>query len=118
MKKQLFLTFFTLLLLTTSCGNSPNSPKGIANQFLAFVSKGKYEEAKAFGTSNTVMYLNFSEQMMPEGMDKTFGYKILRDSVVGDHAWVFFYDERTEKEESLDLIKVDNKWKVDLRMKK
>lgn len=118
MKKQLFLAFLTLLLLTTSCGGSANSPKGIANQFLGLVSKGEYEQAKTFGTTNTAMYLDFSARMMPEGMDKTFGYKILRDSVVGDHAWVFFYDERTEKEESLDLIKVDNQWKVDLQMKK
>jgi hypothetical protein len=51
MKKQLFLTLFTLLLLSTSCGGSANSPKGIADQFLRFVSKGEYEQAKTFGTT-------------------------------------------------------------------
>lgn len=116
MKNNYFIILPLFLLL--SCGSGGNSPKGIASQFLEHVSRGEYDQAKAFGTAGTAMYLDFSLQMMPAGLDKTFNYKILRDSIVGDHAWVFFFDERTKHEESMDLTKVDNKWKVDLRMKK
>ncbi len=100
--------------------NSKSLPTGVAQSFLEYVSKGKYEEAKAFGTKNTVTLLDFSSKMMEKmgkNVDKTFDFKIVRESIKDNHALVYFYDGRTKKEESMDLIKVDNNWKVDLRVK-
>lgn len=100
--------------------NSKSLPKGVAQSFLEYVSKGKYEEAKAFGTKNTVMLLDFSSKMMEKmdkNVNKTFDFKIVRESIKDNHALVYFYDGRTKKEESMDLIKTNNTWKVDLRIK-
>lgn len=117
MNKPIFILLATLLFLA-ACSGTANSPKGVAERFLNFVSKGEYEKAKELGTASTAMYLDFSRQMMPENFDKKFEFKILRDSIVDDHAWVFFYDGRTEKEELLDMVKIDKQWKVDLQMHK
>ena len=100
--------------------NSKNLPKGVAQSFLEYVSKGKYEEAKAFGTKNTVTLLDLSSKMMEKmdkNVDKTFDFKIVRESIKENHALVYFYDGRTKKEESMDLIKTNDTWKVDLRIK-
>ena len=97
--------------------NSKNLPKGVAQSFLEYVSKGKYEEAKVLGTKNTAKLLDLSSKMMGKNVDRTFDFKIVRESIKENHAQVFFYDGRTKKEESTDLIKVDNQWKVDLGIK-
>lgn len=109
-KIVLILTFGMLL---ASCGDSANSPKGVAGKFLMLVSKGEFEKAKELGTPQTAMLLDISR-----GGDLPEKVKILRDSVVGDHALVFYFNERTQREESIDLIKRNDKWKVDLRMRK
>lgn len=103
----------TFGIVLASCGDSGNSPKGVAGKFMLLVSKGEYEKAKELGTPQTAMLLDLSR-----GADLPGKVKILRDSIVGDRAWAFFYNEQTQREESIDLIKTNDKWKVDLRVKK
>lgn len=117
MKKNALFIFLCGIAASCSDAGMNNSPKSVARDFLEQVSQGKYEEAKLYGTQNTAKLLDFSNMMLGS-TDKTFDYTITKDSIEGDHAWVFFYDGRTKRQESMDLIKVDGKWKVDLRMKK
>jgi hypothetical protein len=117
MKKQFFLLFLTFTIF--SCGSS-NTPKGIAFAFMTLIKSEKYEEAKKYGTESTVKMLNMSIKMSEDRKDrpKSKGFKILREELMGDEATVVYFDEDTQKEEEMRMIKLEGKWKVDLKMGK
>lgn len=116
-RTTLALLFFSLFIV--SCGNS-NSPKGVALTFLTNMSKMNYPEAKKFATPQTQQYIDkmsaFGGKM---GSDDDYSpIIILRDSVMDDRAWVLYKTEKNPNEEYLDLLKIEGKWKVNLKMKK
>ena len=117
MKKQFFLLFLTFIIF--SCGNS-NTPKGIAFAFMTDIKSANYQEAKKYGTESTVEMLNMSIKMKDDRKDrpKSKGFKILREELMGDEATVVYFDEDMQKEEEIRMIKLDGKWKVDLKMGK
>lgn len=118
MKKHFFLLFLTFIIF--SCGNS-NSPKGVAFAFMTHIKSENYQEAKKYGTESTAKLLDMSIMMSGDKKDrpKSKGFKILRDTLTGDSkATVFYFDEDTQKEEGIRMIKIDGKWKVDLKMGK
>jgi len=44
---------------------------------------------------------------------------VLRDSIVGDQAWVYYTDAKaSNKIVTMQMTKVDGKWKVDAKMGK
>ena len=117
MKKQFFLLLLTFIIF--SCGNS-NTPKGIAFAFMTDIKSANYQEAKKYGTESTVKMLNMSIKMSENMKEKpkSKGFKILREELMGDEATVFYFDEDMQKEEGIRMIKIDGKWKVDLKMGK
>ena len=116
MKKYLAFLLFALML--SSC-SSNNTPLGIADAFLTNIKKGDYEEAKKYGTSGTVNIMNAAIMMTPQGqpIEKT-NFRILRDSVINDRAFVFYVDEKYNRVDILNMVKIDGKWKVDYKKKK
>jgi Domain of unknown function (DUF4878) len=117
MKKTTFYLLFTLFF--AACGNG-NSPKGVALTFLTNMSKMNYPEAKKFATPQTQQYIDkmgaFGGKM---GRDDDYSpIIILRDSIMNDKAWVLYKTEKNPNEEYLDLMKIEGKWKVNLKMKK
>ena len=43
---------------------------------------------------------------------------IIRDSIEGDKAWVFFRSDESGTEQTMEMLKIDGKWKVNLHMGK
>jgi hypothetical protein len=115
MKKLIFSCLVALSL--SACNN--NTPVGIAEKFLDCFVTQEYEKAKQYCSPNGVKALEFV-LMMGGGQDAISGYAILRDSVVGDRAWVT-YESVVKGEKSktiLELGKIDGQWKVDPKMRK
>ena len=117
MKKQFFLLLLTFIIF--SCGNS-NTPKGVAFAFLTDIKSANFQEAKKYGTESTVKILNYTIKMKDttKEIPKSKGFKILREELTGDEATVVYFDEDTQKEEGIRMIKLEGKWKVDLKMGK
>ncbi len=115
MKKVAF--FFFLSVWLTACNN--NTPSGIASKFLDCLVAKDYSRAKQYCTASGAMALSFIESMNT-GERALSSYKILRDSVVDDRAWVFYNGITSGRTmtTALELTKLDGKWKVDPSMHK
>ena len=112
------ILYLLLVVLLSSCNN--NTPKGIANVFMTNINKGNFAEAKNYCTDATRATIDMMIGMSAQtGQPVTYGkYEILREVIVQDHATVFYKAEGRAREETLDMIKIDEKWKVNLKMGK
>ena len=115
MKKILFTFSLLVCLLLASC--SGNSPKVVAEKFLKAINKLDFAEAKKYCDKETAEFIGvlegFSkgEKAKPEDIKSFTITKVEED---GDKAKVYYKSEGSDKEESLDLKKVDGKWLVSI----
>lgn len=120
MKK--ILTLVTLTLLMTACGGGSDSsdPRAVALAFNKAMSSGDISKAKEYCTSETSTALDMiggMMAMMPDSVreaGKNREFKVIRDSVVEDRAWVWIQDIDAEDggEEATELKMEDGEWKV------
>ena len=109
MKKFLLLLFVSVLFV--SCDT--NSPKVTAKKFTESMAKGDMEEAKKYMTEGTASLLDMAMKMSNDSIPKypDFKFDMIKDSIVGDTAWVTYISPMGNKEE-LNLVKQDGQWKV------
>jgi hypothetical protein len=81
------------------------------------LSKGKVDEAKKYATESTGKMLDFMSTMSSVPVDPDFKFKPQRDSIVDNRAWVYFINKRGE-EQSVQLVKIDGDWKVNMESNK
>lgn len=107
MKKILILVGLAFSLL--SCSKSPSS---VAENFANAIGKGEYDEAKKYCTETTATLVGLAS--LNGKKDPNYSIEILRDSIVGDKAWVFYKENGKDRERSLTLKNIDGEWKVDI----
>lgn len=115
--KKLFFTL-TIIALMYSCASGPEKA---ARNFSECMAKGKVEEAKKYATEPTAKLLDLVSTFSALGGDNInpdFKFKLVNDSVEGNRAWVTFIDESTDDEQTLELVKIDGDWKVNIDKKK
>lgn len=112
MKK--FFAFAILALLMVSC----NTPSRVAEKFSVAVSHGKVDEAKKYCTENTGKMLDMSAKLGGLSVDPDYEMTILRDSVVGNTAYVFYTEKGSTREHRMTLCKIDGDWKVNMDYRK
>lgn len=114
MKKLLFtLIAFTLLMCSCSSG-----PKSAAQNFTENLAKGKIDEAKKYATESTGKLLDMAASMGGSKVNPDFKFEFVKDSVADNKAWVTFKDSSKDSEQTLELVKIDGDWKVDMGMQK
>jgi len=110
--KKIFPAAF--LLFVVSCGGG-DSPKSVAENFLKAMNKMDYETAKKYGSEDTGRLLdmmsNFTN-MMPDSAREEKSFEIKDEKVDGDKATVTYVQSGEVGEQTLDLVKLDGKWKV------
>ena len=113
MKKiSLFVT--TICLILASCGGG-DSPKAVAENFLKALNKMDYETAKKYGSEDTGKLLDMMSgfaKMMPDSAKKERSFEMKDEKIEGDKATVTYTESGEEGLQSLNLVKVDGKWKV------
>ncbi len=109
MKKFLLFGACATVAFLTSCSSGPSA---VAEEFVNDLTKGNYEEAKANCTENAKGIIDLAIAFGHKPVED-FSVEILKDSIDGDNAWVWYLDEKG-KEQKLDLKKVDGKWLVDI----
>lgn len=116
MKKIAFLLFFVGGLMACSS----NTPKGIASKFLNALANRDFEKAGIYCTPSGSFIVEMAKKMPVDDPAGKPSYTVLRDSIVGNEAWVF-YEVAVGKEKGitkLEMSLVDGKWKVDPKMRK
>ncbi len=115
--KKSFLRVGTALMVAflIACSGG-DSPKGVAQNFLKAYSKMDFEGAKQYGTEETAKMLDmFSSltKMMPDSAKgKEVKTEITAEKIEGDKATVTYTEEGKPGDQTLNLAKVDGKWKV------
>ncbi|GIM61716.1 DUF4878 domain-containing protein [Capnocytophaga canis] len=112
MRKVFFIATLFVAFLVTSCSN--NSPKSVAEKFLTSMENSDFEEAKKYADDSMQQMLGMLSGMgkeLPKGNEKK-KVTITKVEEDGDNAKAFYKVEGEEEEKSIDLKKVDGKWKV------
>ncbi len=107
------------VIFMTSCGGG-NEPQAVAEDFLKALGKQDYEKAKELSTEKTIQMLTLIESVAKmakangEDIDtkKVPDFEMGKCDIDGDKAVCHYTSEG--KEEKLNLVKVDGKWKVDM----
>lgn len=113
MKKYLFIAFMAGLGLT-SCSSGPTD---VAKNFSENLAQGKLDEAKKYATQSTGKLIDLANGFGGIKVKPNFKFVAVKDSVADNKAWVYFKDE-TGDQQTLELVKVDGKWLVDIGAKK
>jgi len=122
MKKVIAVFAFLSMTMLVSC--SGNGPEGVAKKFLELTGQGEFGKAKEYCDEKTGQLLGMAESMMPadkkaEAKKKKVNVEIISSEIKDDKAKVKYKAsvegetpaEKSE-EKTLDLVKVDGKWKV------
>lgn len=108
-KLTLFIIAAISLFMLSSCKRGPVET---TKEFYKNVQLCKVDEAKKYCTESTGKLLDLS---MSFGAKPNPDYKMenVRDSVSGNHAWVWFTNENGN-EQKFELVKVDDEWLVSI----
>lgn len=97
-----------------SCGGG-DTPKSVAENFLKALNKMDYETAKKYGSEDTGKLLDMMSgfaKMMPDSAKKDVSFEIKDEKINGDKATIVYSSTGDEGEQTLNLVKIDGKWKV------
>lgn len=99
------------LLLLAGCGQSP---KKTTQLFAENLAKGNISEAKKYTTDQGAKILDMASSMGAIKEKPNFKFVFVEQWVEDNEATVDFRDGKNGKLESVDLMKIDGKWKVDV----
>ena len=114
MKKYFLLLILSLFMVACS----GNSPKSVASDFLTALNKGDIDEAKKYCDASTADLLDLVGRLAKNKIKeeaKGGKFTITKVEEDGDAAKVYYTMDQEEKEKSLDLKKIDGKWKVTIK---
>lgn len=109
--------FFSIIFIT-SCGG--DTPQGVTEDFLVALAKQDFGAAKKLSTEKTAQMLDLIEGMtkMAEESGEDIDIKVpdfeMGNSVINGNKATCYYTV-AGKEDKLDLLKVNGKWKVDMK---
>ncbi len=106
----------SILIVSLLVACAGNSPKSVAENFLKAMNKLDFEGAKKYGTDDTNKMLDMLSgfaKMMPDSAKKeNVKIEMTSEKVEGDKATCTYKEEGKEGEQTINLVKVDGKWKV------
>jgi hypothetical protein len=98
-----------------SCSNVGNSPKATVQKFYQTLEKQDYKTMGTIATPETIQFVTMFGPKL-RGMAASYGkVKSIEEKIDGDKAVVTTKFENGE-ETSIDLVKIDGKWKVSISM--
>jgi hypothetical protein len=106
----------TFLMICFLFACSGNSPKSVAENFLKAMNKMDFDGAKKYGTEDTNKMLDMLSgfaKMMPDSAKKEdVKMEITSEKIEGDKATYTYKEEGKDGDQTINLVKVDGKWKV------
>ncbi len=118
--KNLVLITLAIVIVSFLCRcNLTEGPEKVAEKFMNHLAKKEFDEAKKYGTEKTGKTLDFIKGMsekaenISKGKDTDINYADFKADIDGDKASCTFKG-KGGKQESLQLLKKDGKWLVDI----
>jgi len=113
---------FLLFIFLVSCQlfkNKTNTPEYVSKVFLEHIQRLEFEEAKEYATEQTKMMLTFFTnitELVPDSQRTVAAEPdvVIKDCVVQDETAQCSYSANG-KDQTIDLIKQDGKWLVDMK---
>lgn len=97
-------------LMLTGCKSGPiKATEG----FYSNLELGKVTEAKEYCTQSTGQLIDLAMSMGGAKPNPDYRMENLRDSIDGNHAWVWFTDANG-REQKFELVKIDGDWLVSI----
>lgn len=117
MKRISIICMLLFGMFMTSCSKT-NTPEFVAEKFLTAMEQANYEEAKKYCDEKTAQIISMVASV-PAQKDKEPAKKVTITNVEKNKddknkAKVFYLVEGEEKEKSIDVVKIDGKWKVSM----
>lgn len=103
-----------MIVFLVACSGG-DTPKSVAGNFLKSMNKMDFDGAKKYGTDETGKFLDMMSglaKMMPDSSKKEVKTEITSEKIDGDKATVTYKEEGKDGDQTLNLAKVDGKWKV------
>lgn len=108
----MFKSMFRVLLtasLVLVLGACSSGPKSTAQSFMDHLCKNEATKAKEYATDAAKGMVDMIIQM---GGQQCSDIKIVREEIDGNNAKVYFTDGKKQKEQMIQMVKIDGKWKV------
>ncbi|MGF1566041.1 MAG: DUF4878 domain-containing protein [Flavobacteriales bacterium] len=114
---------FTFMILAAAlfmaaCGSKADGPKEVATKFLTHINAMEFEEAKQYGTKETNdlldMLKSFAAMGGEEQKPEATAFTITDVKEEGETATVTYKSEGSEEAETLNLVKQEGKWFVNI----
>jgi len=116
MKKFIFVLIAVSVILM-ACSNVGSSPKATVQKFFQTLEKQDYKTMGTIATPETIQLVTMFGPKL-QGMAASYGkVTSIEEKIEGDTAVVTTKFENGE-ETSIDLVKIDGKWKVSMSMNK
>jgi len=102
-----FIAVAALTIGLTACGG--DSPSSVASDFMNELSKGNVTKAKEQATPQTgaIVDMMVSMNQLPKGK-----FTVVKEEKVSDTQAKVILKGENGKEDKVDLVKIDGKWKV------
>ena len=125
MKNTQWILVILFLLLSTACSVLGSGPGRTVQKFFTAVDRGEIEEAMSYFSSRTIQTLGADKwrAVLLEAtreLDNVGGIAvvdIIDENIKGETAWVtveITYGDGSSETDSMDLIKEDGNWKIDV----
>ncbi len=105
------VALFIIAFLLTGC-EPANTPENVTDKYLTHLSNHKYEEAAKYCTPETAQLLSIMASMSEGEEPAGDKHENIECNVEGDKAQCTYNIVGSEEIEVIDLIKVDDEWKV------
>lgn len=106
-------TFLFIITISLFIACSSPSPQKVAQNYVENIAKGDIWEAKKYVTESTDEILTSMVKYTIVEINPDFKFNFIKDSIVGDKAWVKYTDEKNV-EGIIPLTKINGAWKVDI----
>lgn len=116
--KKLILPVLVAFVLAACGGSKAGDPAGVAEKFSKAMYDQDIEEAKKYASSESAQMLDMiggMMSMMPDSVKserEPFFFKVAKDSVADDRAWIWPETADGQVGEAIELVKVEGEWKV------
>jgi hypothetical protein len=117
MKNLVKLSLVVLAVLAlASCGNKSNTPEAVAEKFLNHLNAQEYAEAKELGTEATGEYLDMMSSLSEMAPDEEVEAAEITELKCEEKEATATCTYKTDGEEaSINLVKEEDKWLVDMK---
>lgn len=117
MKKVMNIVMAAFVVFAmASCGGGANTPEKVTEKFLSHLNKKEYAEAKKLGTEATGQYIDMIASLGDLGGAEEVKEPKIENIKCTEEAETAKCTYTSDgKEESLDLVKKDGKWLVDMK---